>query len=188
MRELALHILDIAENSVNAKADRIRISVNENTPTDKLSISVSDNGKGMDEEMVKNVVDPFVTSRTTRKVGLGIPFLKAAAEACNGGLTINSTLNKGTRISCTFQRSHLDRMPLGDIVNTITMLVIGYPDIHWIFRYEFNDVMFEFDDEFFKSELGGLPLSEPPFISFLRDHIQEGIAAVKSDKTVVTSA
>ena len=179
MRELALHILDIAENSVNANADLIRISLNESTITDKFSISVSDNGKGMDEEMVKTIIDPFSATLTTRKVGLGIPFLKAAAEACNGGMTINSTINKGTRISCTFQHSHMDRMPLGDIVNTITMLVIGYPDIHWIFRYEFNDNLFEFDDEFFKSELGDLPLSEPSLISFLRGHIQEGIASVK---------
>lgn len=181
MRELALHILDIAENCVTAKADLVRISVHENTHTDKFSFSVSDNGKGMDEEMVKMVTDPFVTSRTTRKVGLGIPLLKAAAEACNGGLTISSALSKGTKISCWFQRSHIDRMPLGDIVNTVTMLVIGYPDIHWIFRYEFNEAMFEFDDEFFKSELGDIALSEPPIIRFLRDHLKEGIEGVQGD-------
>ncbi len=181
MRELSLHILDIAENCVTAKADLVRISVHENTHTDKFSFSVSDNGKGMDEDMVMKVTDPFVTTRTTRKVGLGIPLLKAAAESCNGGLTINSIINKGTKISCWFQRSHIDRMPLGDIVNTVTMLIIGYPDVHWIFRYEFNDAMFEFDDEFFKSELGDISLSEPSIITFLRDHLKEGIEGVQSD-------
>lgn len=181
MRELSLHILDIAENCVTAKADLVRISIHENTHTDKFSFSVSDNGKGMDEDMLQKVTDPFVTTRTTRKVGLGIPLLKAAAESCNGGLTINSMVNKGTKISCWFQRSHIDRMPLGDIVNTVTMLIIGYPDVHWIFRYEFNDAMFEFDDEFFKSELGDISLSEPSIITFLRDHLKEGIEGVQSD-------
>jgi hypothetical protein len=181
VRELSLHILDIAENCVTAKADLVRISIHDNTHTDKFSFSVSDNGKGMDEEMLQKVTDPFVTTRTTRKVGLGIPLLKAAAESCNGGLTINSMVNKGTKISCWFQRSHIDRMPLGDIVNTVTMLIIGYPDVHWIFRYEFNDAMFEFDDEFFKSELGDISLSEPSIITFLRDHLKEGIEGVQSD-------
>ena len=181
MRELALHILDIAENCVTAQADLVRISVHENLHTDKLSFSVTDNGRGMCEEMVRTVTDPFVTTRTTRKVGLGIPLLKAAAESCNGGLTINSIPDKGTKISCIFQRSHIDRMPLGDIVNTITILVIGYPDIHWIFRYEYNEAMFEFDDEFFKSELGDISLSEPSIITFLRDHLREGIAGVQHD-------
>jgi hypothetical protein len=181
VRELSLHILDIAENCVTAKADLVRISIHENTHTDKFSFSVSDNGKGMDEDMLQKVTDPFVTTRTTRKVGLGIPLLKAAAESCNGGLTINSMVNKGTKISCWFQRSHIDRMPLGDIVNTVTMLIIGYPDVHWIFRYEFNDAMFEFDDEFFKSELGDISLSEPSIITFLRDHLKEGIEGVQSD-------
>lgn len=175
MRELALHLLDIAENSVTAKADTIKINVSENSHTDKLSVSVTDNGIGMDETMVAQVTDPFVTTRTTRKVGLGIPLLKAAAEACNGGLTISSTKGKGTKISCWFQRSHIDRMPMGDIINTILVLEVGYPSIHWIFRYEFNDEMFEFDDEYFKNELGDLPLSEPSIIRFIREHLNEGI-------------
>lgn len=181
MREIALHLLDIAENSVMAKADTIKISVSENTHNDKLSFSVSDNGVGMDEEMVSRVIDPFTTTRTTRKVGLGIPLLKAAAEACNGGLTISSIKGKGTKLSCWFQRSHIDRMPLGDVINTYLMLLVGYPSIHWIFRYEFNDEMFEFDDEYFKNELGDLPLSEPSIIRFLKEHFYEGIDGLKKE-------
>jgi hypothetical protein len=181
LRELALHILDIAENSVSAKADTIKINVSENCHSDKLSFAVTDNGIGMDEEMVASVTDPFVTTRTTRKVGLGIPLLKEAAEAANGGLSISSTKGKGTKISCWFQRSHIDRMPLGDIVNTILVLVVGYPNVHWIFRYEFNDEMFEFDDEYFKNELGDLPLSEPSIIRFLREHLSTGIEGLKKD-------
>lgn len=179
MRELALHILDIAENSVNASSSMVRISIHENTVTDRLSFSITDNGKGMDEELVRQVVDPFYTSRTTRRVGLGLPLLKAAAEICNGGLTITSSVNKGARVSCWFQHSHVDRMPLGDMVSTMTMLLIGYPDIHWIYRYEFNDRLFEFDDEYFKKELGDIALSEPTIISFLRIHLEEGMHGVR---------
>ncbi len=183
MREIALHILDIAENSVSARADTIKINVSENCLSDKLSFAITDNGVGMDEDMVSSIIDPFVTSRTTRKVGLGIPLLKAAAESCNGGLTITSTKGKGTKISCWFQRSHIDRMPLGDIVNTLLLLVVGYPVIHWIFRYEFNDEMFEFDDEYFKNELGDLPLSEPSILRFLREHLTNGINGLKKEKS-----
>ena len=98
MRELALHLLDIAENSVAANASTIGIEVDEDLTTDRLKLAVTDNGKGMDAAMVASVVDPFVTSRTTRKVGLGIPLLKEAAEMCNGYLKINSTVGKGTRL------------------------------------------------------------------------------------------
>ncbi len=127
MRELALHLLDIAENSVAADAGKIQIEVSEDTLADRLKMSVEDDGRGMDEALVARVVDPFVTSRTTRKVGLGIPLLKAAAEACKGGLTIQSALGKGTRIEVEFQRSHIDRMPLGDLGATFLTLVVGYP-------------------------------------------------------------
>jgi hypothetical protein len=179
LRELALHILDIAENSVNAGASMVRISIHENTLADRLSFSLTDNGRGMDEELINQVLDPFYTTRTTRRVGLGLPLLKAAAELCNGGLTITSTVNKGSRVSCWFQHSHIDRMPLGDLVSTMTMLLIGYPDIHWIYRYEFNNRLFEFDDEYFKKELGAVALSEPSIISFLRGHLEEGMRGVR---------
>jgi hypothetical protein len=170
--------MDIAENSIASGAQNIKVNVQENTVTDRLSMSIQDDGSGMDDDQVRSVSDPFVTSRTTRKVGLGIPLLKAAAESCNGDLTITSTRGKGTRILCHFQRSHIDRMPLGDLVSTILMLVISYPAVHWVFRYEFNDELFEFDDEFFKSELGNISLSEPQIITFLKDHLREGITGV----------
>ncbi|RPI30832.1 MAG: ATP-binding protein, partial [Chloroflexota bacterium] len=111
MREIALHLLDIAENSVAAGAKNIAISVCEDLTSDRLRASVSDDGKGMDADLVARVTDPFVTSRTTRKVGLGIPLFKAAAEACNGCLDIVSQPGKGTCIEVEFQHSHIDRMP-----------------------------------------------------------------------------
>lgn len=175
MRELALHLLDIAENSVSAKADTIQIVVEEDHAADRLRISVIDNGAGMSPEMVARVTDPFVTSRTTRKVGLGIPLLKAAAEACNGGLTIQSRLGEGTCVAVEFQQSHIDRMPLGNLASTMLTLVVGSPEVHWILRYTVDGRLFEFDDQPVKEAIEGLPLSDPEILGYLRDTLETGI-------------
>lgn len=175
MRELALHLLDIAENSVSAKADTIWINVEEDHSADRLSLSVEDNGVGMSAEMVARVTDPFVTSRTTRKVGLGIPLLKAAAEACNGGLTIQSTPGKGTCVKVEFQHSHIDRMPLGDLTSTILTLVVGSPEVHWIFQYVVDGETFEFDNQPVKEALGDLPLTDPAVLKYLRNTLETGL-------------
>lgn len=178
MKELSLHLLDIAENSINANASHITIIVEENTFNDRLILKVIDDGKGMTDDMAQQIVDPFVTERTTRKVGLGIPLLKAAAEFCNGYLTIRSQLGVGTELVVEFQRSHIDRMPLGDLSETIMHLVVGNPEIHWTFIYKVNNDMYEFDDQLLKQELEGLPLSEPAVLSYLRNEISSGIKNV----------
>lgn len=179
MRELALHLLDIAQNSVTARARTITISVCEDTLADRMHLAVEDDGSGMDAETVQRVVDPFVTSRTTRNVGLGIPLLKAAAEACEGFLTIQSQLGQGTRVDVEFQRSHIDRMPLGNIAETFLTLVVGCPEVHWRLVYQFDQDTFEFDDAEFKQTLEGIPLSEPTVLGYLRGYLQEGIAQVQ---------
>ena len=180
MRELSLHLLDIAENSVAANASQVKIVVVEDSRTDLLQMSVEDNGKGMDAEMVAKVVDPFVTSRTTRKVGLGIPLLKEAAEACNGFLKIDSKVGIGTTIFVQFQRSNIDRMPLGNLEDTFFQLLVSNPSIHWIFEYKVNEAVFEFDDAPIKAELGDLPLTEPSILGFLRETLTTGIHDLQS--------
>jgi len=176
MREIALHLLDIAENSVAASASQISISVTENLIDDKLIASVQDNGKGMDSELLKKVTDPFVTSRTTRKVGLGIPLLKAAAEACKGHLAINSKPGEGTYLEVEFQRNHIDRMPLGDISGSILTLVIAYPQINWRFNYKIilpaDEKEFSFDDTPIKECLQDVSLCEPEVLSYLRELLE----------------
>ncbi len=179
MRELALHLLDIAENSVAAQARNITLTVVEDLAGDRLHMSVEDDGKGMDAEMVAMVVDPFVTSRTTRKVGLGIPLLKEAAEACDGFLTIASTPGQGTRLDVEFQHSHIDRMPLGDVGGTMLSLVVAYPSIHWKLDYKVNQQEFEFDDQPVKEALDGVPLTEPAVLAYLRQTLDGGIAEIK---------
>lgn len=133
----------------------------------------------MDADTVAKITDPFVTSRTTRKVGLGIPLLKAAAEACDGSLTIESTLGKGTRIRVDFKRSHIDRMPLGDLASTLQTLVIGSPEVHWRFLYCVDGQEFEFDDEAVKQELEGISLSDPQVLRFVREYLNEGIQNIQ---------
>ena len=181
MRELSLHLLDIAENSISAGAKTIKISVIEDSNTDLLQMTVEDNGKGMSSEMVAQVTDPFITSRTTRKVGLGIPLLKAAAEGCNGSLVVTSEQGVGTVLSVRFQRSHIDRMPMGDLVTTILNLIVANPQVHWIFEYRFNEEQAVFDDEPVKQALGDIPMSEPDVLSCIRNMIEETIMGINPE-------
>ena len=184
MRELALHLLDIAENSIAAGASRVEISISEDTQADRLTISVADNGRGMDAETVSRVVDPFYTTRTTRKVGLGIPLLKEAAEACDGGLKIWSQPGNGTRLVVEFQRSHIDRMPLGSVAETFITLLISAPQIHWILNYDADSRTFTFDDEEMKQTLDGVPITEPDILGWLRETIEAGIAEIQPAQTL----
>ena len=151
----------------------------EDTLNDRLRVQVKDNGRGMDAELIARVTDPFVTSRTTRKVGLGIPLLKAAAEACSGWLTIESQPGQGACLEVEFQRSHIDRMPLGDIATTILNLVVANSDIRWLFQYQVNQDHFQFDSEPIRRELGDIPLSEPVVLSFLRELISTGVTNIQ---------
>lgn len=185
MREIALHLLDLAENSVAAGASQIKIQVTEDLVADRLRLSLLDNGKGMSAEMAQQVSDPFFTSRTTRKVGLGIPLLKAAAQACNGDLSIHSRIEKGTRIDVDFQHSHIDRMPLGNLGETMLNLIVSHPEINWLLDYKAlgqgNNLLasFDFDDQPVKEILDGISLCEPEVLSYLRGAIIEGIQSVQ---------
>ena len=175
MRELALHILDIAENSISAGATKIEINIDEDLQEDILKILIKDNGKGMSPDTLARITDPFVTSRTTRKVGLGIPFFKAAAEACEGTLNMNSQIGLGTAVEVNFKHSHIDRMPLGDISGTLLTLIIGTPDVHWTYKHTVNNNQFIFDDEPIKETLDGLSLCNPGVMKFIREMLQDGI-------------
>lgn len=182
MREIALHLLDIAENSVAAQGRNISIEVSEDLPSDLLSVSVTDDGRGMDKWTAQRVLDPFYTTRATRKVGLGIPLLKLAAEQAEGRLTLKTAPGKGAKIEASFRRSHIDRMPLGDLSMTFLALLVSYPHIHWVFAYRTVDAAgqsreFEFDDIELKTVLGDTPLTEPQILKFVRGMFEEGIEA-----------
>lgn len=177
MKELSLNILDIAQNSVKAGADKIGIILEE-TP-EKLRISIVDNGCGMSEEFLKNVQDPFCTTRTTRKVGMGIPLFKLAAEQTEGELTIESKTvedspeEHGTTISALFFKHHIDFTVLGDIVSTIVTLVQGSPDIHWTFNHRVDENEVSLDTEELKAVLGDIPLDNFEVICWIKGYLEE---------------
>ena len=175
MRELALHILDIAENSIAAGASQVAICIRKDTRNDELVITVKDNGQGMDDELIAKVMDPFITSRTTRKVGLGIPLLKQAANACNGDLTIQSQPGKGTLLTAKFQECHIDRMPIGNLADTFLTLLLGTPEVNWVLDYQVNDEIFHFDDTEVKEVLDGMLLTDYRVIEYLTNTSQNGI-------------
>lgn len=175
MKELSLHILDIAKNSVKAKATQIEITVNEDEVRDKLIIEIKDNGSGMSKEILERVRDPFTTTRTTRKVGLGIPLFEAAAIQCGGGLIIESELGVGTTLTAEFGYSDIDRAPLGDVSDTMVILISGSPDIRFIYNHFKNGKEFKFDTDVIKEQLGDVPLNIPEVLSWIGEYINEGI-------------
>ncbi len=176
MLELSLHMLDIVENALNAGADMVEIYLEKNEEQDKLKMGVSDNGSGMSPEDLAKVTDPFYTTRTTRRVGLGIPLLKQAAEQCDGAFRIDSTQGRGTRLEANFKLSHIDRAPLGDMLGTLMTLIVGRPDVDLIYRQRVGHNDFIFDTREVKEVLEEISLSDPDVIAFLKSNISEGLA------------
>lgn len=174
MQELSLNILDIAQNSVKAGATEIKITVAENTADDRMTIAITDNGCGMTEETVRRVSDPFYTTRTTRKVGLGVPFFKMAAEMTGGGLTLTSQVGVGTAVTAVLGLSHIDRMPLGNMAETMCCLISCNPDINFIYVRSVNGAEFTASTNEFKEALGGeVPLNVPQVMDFIKSYIEE---------------
>ena len=145
MEDLSLHILDIVENSIRAKASRIEIKVVEDTRKDLLTIEIKDNGQGIDEKTIEKLLDPFFTTRTTRKVGLGLPLLSQAARESGGDVQIESKGGRGTRVRATFGYSHIDRKPLGNMEMTLITLITGNPEIDFIYEHKKDELEYRFD-------------------------------------------
>ncbi len=183
MKELSLNILDIAQNSIKAGADTISIELTETTDT--LTIQIKDNGCGMKTDFLQAVTNPFTTTRTTRKVGLGIPLFKLAAEQTDGSLTITSKhesdfpSDHGTVVCAIFHTQHMDFTPIGDIASTITILIQGSPQIHWIYshRTPFGDVSLDTDE--LKAVLGDVPLDTFEVIAWIAEYIKEQYSLLK---------
>ena len=145
MQEISLNILDLAQNSISAKATLIEISVSEKPDDDTLTVTITDNGCGMSQQQLKAVTDPFYTTRTTRKVGLGVPFFKMAAEMSGGSFGIDSKIGAGTCVRGVFGLSNIDRMPLGDINGTIAALIYCNPEIDFVYTRARGDKSFTLD-------------------------------------------
>ncbi len=173
LTELSLNVLDITENSTRAGATLIEIDIVVHTDQDILTISIKDNGCGMTAEQVKQIIDPFFTSRTTRKVGLGIPFFKYAAEITGGSFHIQSEVNVGTIVTTTFVLSHIDRMPMGDISSTIHNLIVYHPECDFIYKYNYNQDSFILDTREFREILGDVPFDTPDVSNYIKCYLIE---------------
>lgn len=179
MKDISLHILDIAQNSVSAQAKNIVIDIHENSHKDMLSILIQDDGKGMAPEIVQQVTDPFYTTRTTRKVGMGLSLFKQNAQQTGGDLTVESEPGKGTIIKTSFVPSHIDCPPLGDMPGVILILVGGTSGIEWYYRHKVDDKEYVFDTREVKEALDGMDISEPSVMKYLKDMIRENLQELR---------
>ena len=177
MKELSLNILDIAQNSIHAEAALVRILL---TETDEsLKLEIMDDGKGMSEEFLNRVTDPFSTTRTTRKVGMGLPLLKLAAEQTGGSMSVTSRERAlypethGTEVTAVFYKKHLDFTPLGDVISTVVSLVQGSPEVDFLFVHELGEKRVELDTRDIREVLGDVPLSSPDVLVWIRESLIE---------------
>ena len=180
MRELSLHILDVLENSLEAGATRIELSIVEDLESDVLTIGIADNGRGMTADFAGRVLDPFVTTRSTRHVGLGLPLFAAAAERCNGKISVQSQPGVGTMVEATFQHSHIDRAPLGDLIGTLMAVLLSERPVDICYRHSVDGRVFALDTAEIRTELEGVPLSHPSFRQWLQSTLTAGLAGLGS--------
>ena len=180
MKELSLNILDIAQNSVKAKATKVEILLDETA--ELLTVAIRDDGCGMDPDFLAAVTDPFTTTRTTRNVGLGIPLFKLASEQTGGSFSISSRdekrfpLDHGTETKASFYKTNIDYTPLGDVISTVTVLIQGAPEIRWIYRHSLPGGEVSLDTDELKAVLGDVPLSEPEVIAWIASYLEEQYA------------
>ncbi len=178
MRELSLNILDIITNSIEAESSRVILVIQEDHKNDALTIRIRDNGRGMDKEMVEKVRDPFVTTRKTRPVGMGISLLHQLAMQSNGQLDIQSELGKGTEISVRFRLHSFNRPPLGDIADTLLNLVISTLDVHFVYIHTVNEKRFSFDSYWLLARLGESDASLYSWAEPAKNYIREHLSAL----------
>lgn len=176
MRELALHILDLVQNSIEAGATKVDLEIIEDNAADTMTIRVADNGRGMDAKTSQRVTDPFVTSRKTRRVGLGLSLIDMSTKRCEGYLRLNSSIGKGTVVEAVYRHSHLDRPPLGNMVETVKTLVIANPDLDLSYTHTVNGVVFTMSTREITEQLGDIPLTHPDVILWLHEYLSDHLA------------
>jgi anti-sigma regulatory factor (Ser/Thr protein kinase) len=175
MKDISLHLMDIVQNSIAADATLVEISVAIDGGADELRVSISDNGKGMDETLLKRVESPFSTTRTTRKVGLGIPLFKAGALLTGGSFDIRSTPGKGTTVVAIYGFSHIDRPPLGDVAGTVHMIIACNPETDICFNATYGASAYTLDTREIKQVLDGVPINDPGVLQWIQQALAEGL-------------
>ena len=180
--EISLHILDIVQNSISARASLIEITVNIDNTSDTLTVIIKDNGSGMTDDELSKSVDPFYTTRTTRKNGFGVPFFKAASEMTGGSFEISSEKVKGTAVKAVFVLSSIDRMPLGNMTDTLISLIDTNCRIDFIYNYSVDERSFTLDTRQLKKTLGNVPIDLPEVTEFLTRYLDDNTAEVSGGR------
>jgi len=178
LKDLSLHILDIVENAISAKAKRIDVVVIEEPKEDRLVIEIKDDGIGMDEEISQKAIDPFFTTRTSRRVGLGLSLMAQAAQEAGGILRIESELGKGTKVTATFQYHHIDRKPLGSMIETMTTLLLGNPELNISYTHQKEGKSYTLNSQWLKERFKDRSFTDPEVIQWLRKHLKEGLGQI----------
>lgn len=182
MKEIALHILDITQNSIRAGADEIRITLSESLSTNTLTLCIADNGRGMDQEMCAKATDPYFTSRTTRRVGMGLPLLQMNARLSGGEMTISSVPEQGTSVTATFGYNNIDRPPLGDVGGTIALIILSNPDTNVIYTHICGESEWRISTYEIKEQLGEEAVKDLSIVRYIREIIYENAADLRNNK------
>lgn len=185
MQDLSLHILDIVENSLAAGAKNVEIRIAEDVSQDKLSIEIIDDGQGMDTELQTKALDPFFTTKTTRRVGLGLPLFQESCQQCQGEFLLESHPGQGTKIRAVFPHNHVDRKPLGNLGETLITLIVGHPDVDIFYEHKRDGIRFVLDTREIKALLEGVPLNDAKVITFLRSYISSEMAELGLDREYI---
>ena len=188
MRELSLHIMDIVENGVAAGASLIGLSLQEDSSENWLRITITDNGRGMNDEVLKKALDPFFTTRTTRRVGLGLSLIREASKRCDGEFHIQSREGKGTEVTVSFRLDHIDLAPLGDMASSLTSLIMGNSTVDFVYTHSVDGKVFELDTRQIKEELDEVPINHPEVIKYLGSTIRDSLSDMYTQKTEKHSA
>jgi hypothetical protein len=175
LKDFSLHLLDLAQNSLRAAATVIRFNFEEDVTENRLNIEIEDNGRGMNPVAIKKAVDPFFTTRTTRKVGLGVSLFAAAAKRCGGEFAISSMPGKGTKLTASFLLNHWDTPPMGDMAGTLITLIAGNPKVDFIYRHRRGNAEYLFDTRNIKELLEDVPISSPTVLAYLEEHLRNGL-------------
>jgi hypothetical protein len=175
VEDICFHLIDLVQNSVAAGAGDIRLNIVESKDQDILTLEVADDGRGMDKQTLEKVQDPFFTTKSFKKVGLGIPLLKATAQICRGDFNIRSNVGRGTQIKASLQRGHLDCPPLGNLEETLLSLLVSLDKINLQFFYRSDRGEFSISSNAIRQQVGELHFSHPQVYQFLREYIHEGL-------------
>lgn len=179
MRELSLNILDICQNSITAKATLVIIDIKADTLKNFITIKISDNGTGIEKELLKNITSPFTTTRTTRRVGMGLPLFKMAAEITGGSFNIVSQVGKGTAVTGKFKLHSIDRMPMGELEETIITLIANNSGAEIVLNYKIDSKAFKFDTRAVKKTIQSNDLTDFQTLNFLKEYLKENIESTK---------